>query len=693
MALGRELRKGKACPVRCRSVEPARIVAGMAHITINDESNRIRYAVVASSTGPFAFNFSVFSAADLDVYVGDTLLASSAYTITLTAGYTGGYPGGSVTLVIAVANTTVTLIRTLAIARTTDFPPAGPLNTSTLNTELDRAFATMQQLSDQLTRAPLLKNTSDHLGVTMADPEAGKYPRWKADLSGLENGPEPAVPTGAFQLASESEARAGELHTVLMTPLRTKQVIEVRDLPVTPQDFNSAAGTGNSTTDTAALLAMAAYATANNRSVFLSVPTHGAYLLDSTIPLLLPGNEAAQGPRWQGILGASIIRAAPGFAGPIMRVRGVPPDGTPVTTTFFRSGYFADFTIDGQADVTTSTLVGIELSGWIGFQWRGLTINGCGFGVVPTILSGYSTNPDYSAASNSDIQGCYFEGNGYAWVDTSLLCCPAMNFNNVYIRNNYNGGMRCLSSHWSIVSSSIAFNGQTAGVVNPGTVYGLQIGVPSLISFIENITLDTIEFDENKTAHIALDMVKSVSIEKCRALFQDVFEPGTNWPRIHMLIATGFGSVVTGVRDRFTKFRVVAPDTVQGYNIVEPNQVVGIDVADYDDQIEAGSGLNVYAGQFVALGHHRANNYRIVHRDGRIMVPGTNDVVRGVAVFAATDAAAVTFALDEPNTNYVITLEPISNNKYWISGKSTTGFQINTDSPISGSVGWSVSRR
>jgi hypothetical protein len=100
------------------------------------------------STGPFTIPFAFFANADLLVYVGGVLK-------TLTTDYTvagiavdNGFSGGTITLVSAVSNTTVTIIRDVAIKRTTDFPTSGPLQIGALNTDLDKQVAISQQLED-----------------------------------------------------------------------------------------------------------------------------------------------------------------------------------------------------------------------------------------------------------------------------------------------------------------------------------------------------------------------------------------------------------------------------------------------------------------------------------------------------------------------------------------------------------------
>lgn len=463
---------------------------------------------------------------------------------------------------------------------------------------------------------------------------------------------------------------------------------ELAETEVCPEMFG-AIGDG-ATDDADALTAAFGYMLAKDRAVLLHPKEYG---IGSTLTINLPGLVSVTGPRVRGTFNRTVLKAIDGAEGPMFRIRGVPPDGTSVSTRFFQSGYFHDFEIDGS-DGGVEGYVGIEVSAWSFFHWRGLTVTHCsGAGVVTKIQTGYSTNPDYSAPSNGLIENCLIQDNLFGWMDTSLLCAPAMCFYNTYVNGNFNGGLRCLSSHWQIVQSTIAFNGvSNSRGINPGVVAGLEIGSIDLGGTIENITLDTIEFDENKSAHVVIDNCRSVSFEKCRALFQDVFVPGTNWPSIHVQLGNNSSSIVEGIRDRFTRYRVVAPSPVSGYYVVDPSQVVGIDVADYETQLEAGASISLADGFMGANGNNRRNNYRMVHKDGTITLPGKNDPVFGRVTFAAATHADVTLAFDEPDNAYMVVVMALSQDDYWISNRTTTGFRINCAGALSTDVLWRVLR-
>ena len=125
-------------------------------LQISDTTPRIQYTATSGQTS-FAVNFEFFDVADLKVYNGTTLLtynnspsSASQYSVT-GAGVTGG---GSITLGSpgATLNDSITIVRDLAIERLSDFPVSGNFPIQTLNTELDKIVAMLQQLEEQFAR-------------------------------------------------------------------------------------------------------------------------------------------------------------------------------------------------------------------------------------------------------------------------------------------------------------------------------------------------------------------------------------------------------------------------------------------------------------------------------------------------------------------------------------------------------------
>jgi len=159
-------------------------------LQISDTTPRIQYTATSGQT-TFSVNFEFFDVADLKVYNGTTLLtynnspsSASQYSVT-GAGVTGG---GSITLggSGATLNDKITIVRDLAIARLSDFPVSGNFPIQTLNTELDKIVAMLQQLEEQFARTlqyPVTTTTG--FNVDLPDLVANRVLSVNADATAL----------------------------------------------------------------------------------------------------------------------------------------------------------------------------------------------------------------------------------------------------------------------------------------------------------------------------------------------------------------------------------------------------------------------------------------------------------------------------------------------------------------------------
>ncbi len=142
----------------------------MATVVINDNDARIKYdnqAVVANVT-ELIIDFPFFSLDDIKVIrtASDNTevqlqrgTATNEFSVTGTA-VDDGFTGGFIKLNDTNDNTfSYTIFRDTPVERTSDFPTSGPFNISTLNTELDKLFAIMQQLESAVGRAMTLKDS------------------------------------------------------------------------------------------------------------------------------------------------------------------------------------------------------------------------------------------------------------------------------------------------------------------------------------------------------------------------------------------------------------------------------------------------------------------------------------------------------------------------------------------------------
>jgi hypothetical protein len=113
------------------------------HIRIGDVAPRVHYAADGAQT-VFIYPFPIFQPADMEVRV-DGQVVAGGYTV-LGAGSSAG--GSVIFAAPPLSDSLVALRRRLVIARNSDFQPNGVLRANTLNDDLDRQVAAMQEFRD-----------------------------------------------------------------------------------------------------------------------------------------------------------------------------------------------------------------------------------------------------------------------------------------------------------------------------------------------------------------------------------------------------------------------------------------------------------------------------------------------------------------------------------------------------------------
>jgi len=174
----------------------------MATISIADNDARIQHSIggggnTANST-QFTIDFPFFALDDIDVTITssagvDTVITRGTGAGTFAVSGTAvddGFSGGYITLGSVYTSSTVTISRDIPITRTSDFATSGPFNISSLNTELDKVYAVMQQLETNNARALSMPTTDTLTTITLPSNTSrrGKYLAFNASTGDAEIG-------------------------------------------------------------------------------------------------------------------------------------------------------------------------------------------------------------------------------------------------------------------------------------------------------------------------------------------------------------------------------------------------------------------------------------------------------------------------------------------------------------------------
>lgn len=131
----------------------------------------------------FNFNFQIFEAGDIDVYLDETL-TDTGYNVSVDENC-----GGKVIFSQPPANgTRITIIRNLDIKRTSDFQEGGAFRAKVINHELDYQVATLQQLDEKINRSMVYPPyAQDGISTSLPLPSAGKALVWNQQATALIN--------------------------------------------------------------------------------------------------------------------------------------------------------------------------------------------------------------------------------------------------------------------------------------------------------------------------------------------------------------------------------------------------------------------------------------------------------------------------------------------------------------------------
>ena len=147
----------------------------MAALTIGENDGVVIHSVSGASTGPFAFDFAYFLAAEVIVTkttaagVLSTLTNGVDYTLTGTAA-DDGYSAGSITLAVAVSSCLITIRRSLVLSKATNLAVTGRVPMAAINTLFSRLMSVAQDFTRENDLA--LKFPAGEIGIENEMPAA-----------------------------------------------------------------------------------------------------------------------------------------------------------------------------------------------------------------------------------------------------------------------------------------------------------------------------------------------------------------------------------------------------------------------------------------------------------------------------------------------------------------------------------------
>lgn len=162
-------------------------------MTITTKPVRNEYTATAGQT-VFNYTYKIYENDNLEVYITPSGQEADDDT-DLTTNYTvdpntiGNEDGGFITFNSPLsAGDKVTIISDIPLDRTVDYQNNGDFRPTTVNNDNDRQVSQIKQLAELAGRTLTFQQSAQNqTGLTIPDPIASQFLRWKSDLSGLEN--------------------------------------------------------------------------------------------------------------------------------------------------------------------------------------------------------------------------------------------------------------------------------------------------------------------------------------------------------------------------------------------------------------------------------------------------------------------------------------------------------------------------
>ena len=162
-------------------------------MTITTNPSRDEYTSTAGQT-VFNYTFKIYANTDLNVYVtpsgqspDDSADLTTDYVVD--TGTIGDEAGGFITFNTPLNNgDAVTIVSAIPYDRTVDYQNNGDFLPETVNDDNDRQVSQIKQILEQIGRTLQFQESLQGAStLSLPDPIAANFMRWKSDLTGLEN--------------------------------------------------------------------------------------------------------------------------------------------------------------------------------------------------------------------------------------------------------------------------------------------------------------------------------------------------------------------------------------------------------------------------------------------------------------------------------------------------------------------------
>ncbi|MFM9434617.1 hypothetical protein ACFDR9_001677 [Janthinobacterium sp. CG_23.3] len=566
-------------------------------------------------TVTFPYACQVQLAADLDVYLNNTLITSG-----ITINGIGAPTGGSVTFAAAPASgASVRLERVVELTRITDYQQNGDFLARVVNPDFDRLWMALQQMLAALGRTirfppseaidaqvlPVIAlRANTLLGFDSAGDVVSVAP---ADQSASALALALAGPNGVLQVGNAADARvlAASNGVSLIGIIRaaTGAVAATADNWFQRQDihvfeFMSSAMIADVESGAMAMDHTAAVQSAINAAV--TKKRKGVLFGAGTFKISSPitwHNATSMDQPGIAFVGdgrdATILRSFIAN-GPVFDIRGTKSFASGGTgSRFFNGGGIYAMRLDGQS--ATGTSDGISVQGW---QYA--EIVGCYIttfprdGVRQWVDTGFP-NADYSSSSINIIDTWLWDCTGQGVNQTGAIGAWSWKFEKSLF--GYCGmGATITSAGNAFFDCSFVGSGYSpAGVARSGGSH-LQIG--SIAGGTNRITMRGCEFDFARLAHVKLDYCSTVTISQCRFIFNDRNATGTLTPSVGGVVIApdGAGSNVVGVHIDHCNVRIDTAGTCNAFVIANSSNTINIRVVDTTYSNNSRATLNKYVG-------------------------------------------------------------------------------------------------